>query len=77
MLFKRLTLAASIAALPFVTQAADTALSEVVIKASKEDSQATAVPKTEIQAARAATSDTASLLNRPLKNPPAPYMRLV
>jgi iron complex outermembrane receptor protein len=62
MSFKRLTLAAAIAALPFATQAADTALSEVVIKAAKEDGQATAVPKTEIQAARAATSDTASLL---------------
>ncbi|MBE7421687.1 MAG: TonB-dependent receptor [Zoogloeaceae bacterium] len=62
MSFQRLTLAAAIAALPFASQAADTALSEVVIKASKEDGQATAVPQTELQAARAATSDTASLL---------------
>jgi iron complex outermembrane receptor protein len=62
MSFQRLTLAAVIAALPFATQAAETALSEVVIKESKEDSQATAVPKDELQAARAATSDAASLL---------------
>ncbi len=62
MSFKRVTLAAAIAALPCVAWAADTALSEVVVKASKDDSQATAVPKAELQAARAATSDTASLL---------------
>lgn len=61
MSFKRLTLAASIAALPFAAHAADTALTEVVVKANKED-QAAVVPKADMQAARAATSDTASLL---------------
>lgn len=62
MSFKRITLAAAITALPFTLQAADQTMNEVVVKASKENSQATAVSKTELQASRATTSDTAQLL---------------
>jgi iron complex outermembrane receptor protein len=63
MSFKRTILAAAVAGLPFTLHAADTALSEVVVKASKEEtSGATAVDKADLQAARSATSDTASLL---------------
>ena len=62
MLFKRLAVATAIAGLPFAAQAADTTFSELVIKASKDEDKATAVPQTELQGARATTSDTASLL---------------
>ncbi|MDP1652612.1 MAG: TonB-dependent receptor [Rhodocyclaceae bacterium] len=63
MSFKRVTLAAAIAALPFTIQAADTALSEVVVKASRDETQfATTVGAASIQSLRSATSDTASLL---------------
>lgn len=63
MSFKRATLAAALAALPFATQAADTELSAVVIKAAKDqDATLSRIDPAALQAQRAATSDTASLL---------------
>jgi iron complex outermembrane receptor protein len=62
MSFTRITLATAIAALPFASLAADTVLSEVIVKANKDEEQSASVPKADLQAARAATSDTASLL---------------
>lgn len=65
MSFKRTILAAALAGLPFALHAADTTLTDVVVKASKDDSQAAkanAVDKSDLQAMRSATSDTASLL---------------
>jgi iron complex outermembrane receptor protein len=63
MSFQRITLAAAIAALPFAVQAADTELSTVIIKASKdEDKSATQVDQASMNSLRSATSDTATLL---------------
>jgi iron complex outermembrane receptor protein len=62
MSFKRMTLAAAIAALPFTAVAAETALQEVVVSAEKDASGATRVDKTDLQTLRSATSDTATLL---------------
>lgn len=63
MSFKRITLAAAIAALPFTAWAADTTLSDVVVKAAKDEATtATAVNAASIQSMRSSTSDTASLL---------------
>jgi iron complex outermembrane receptor protein len=63
MLFKRATLAAALAALPFTAFAADTAMTEVVVTATKDEAQAaTKVDAASIQSMRSATSDTASLL---------------
>jgi iron complex outermembrane receptor protein len=63
MLFKRATLAAALAALPFTALAADTAMTEVVVTAAKDEAQsATKVDAASIQSMRSATSDTASLL---------------
>jgi iron complex outermembrane recepter protein len=63
MSFKRTTLAAAIAVMPFTTHAADTALTEVVVSATKDEAQAaTKVDAASLQSMRAATSDTASLL---------------
>lgn len=63
MSFKRTILAAAVAGLPFTLHAADTTLSDVVVKASKDETAtATAVDKADLQSMRAATSDTASLL---------------
>jgi iron complex outermembrane receptor protein len=61
--FKRATLAAVIAALPCAAYAADTAMTEVVVTATKDEAQAaTKVDAASIQSMRSATSDTASLL---------------
>lgn len=63
MSYRRITLAAAIAALPFAVSAADTALNEVVVKATKEESSAaTSVGTADVQTLRPATSDTATLL---------------
>lgn len=62
MSFKRMTLAAAIAALPFAAAAAETALQEVVVSAEKDASGATRVDKADLQTLRSATSDTATLL---------------
>ncbi|MDX9994343.1 MAG: TonB-dependent receptor [Rhodocyclaceae bacterium] len=65
MSYRRITLAAAIAALPFAVSAAETAMQEVVVKAAKEEASATraeAVGNDTLQSLRAATSDTASLL---------------
>jgi iron complex outermembrane receptor protein len=66
MIPQRTLLAALIAALPFAaatSHAAETAIPQVVVKAAKENSSATAnVNAAQIQSLRSATSDTASLL---------------
>jgi iron complex outermembrane receptor protein len=62
MSLKRISLATLLAALPFAAQAADATLSEVVISANKDGNQATTIGKKQLEASRAATSDTASLL---------------
>lgn len=62
MSFKRVSLAAAIAALPFAAVAAETALQEVVVSAEKDASGATRVDKADMQALKPATSDTATLL---------------
>jgi len=63
MSFMRLTLAAAIAALPCAIHAAESELSTVVIKATKDDDKsATRVDQTSLRSLRPATSDTASLL---------------
>jgi len=63
MLFKRATLTAALAALPFSVLAADTAMTEVVVTAAKDEApSATTVNAASIQRMRSATSDTASLL---------------
>jgi hypothetical protein len=61
---KRTTLAAVLAALPFSLLAAEPTLTPVVVTASKEQAPplATTVDAAGVQALRAATSDTASLL---------------
>ena len=61
--FKRVTLAAVIAALPCAAYAADATMTEVVVRATKDEAQAaTKVDAASIQSMRSATSDTASLL---------------
>jgi iron complex outermembrane receptor protein len=65
MSYRRITLAAAIAALPFSALAADTTLSAVVVKDVKEDSKAAkaaSVEKSNLQSLRSATNDTATLL---------------
>ncbi len=64
MSYRRITLAAAIAALPFTVSAADTAMQEVVVKAAKEETAASAekVGSETLQSLRSATSDTATLL---------------
>jgi len=62
MSFKRATLAAAFAALPFTAHSADTTLSTVVITAEKESTSASEVPPANLRSLRPATSDTASLL---------------
>lgn len=64
MSYRRITLAAAIAALPFTVSAADTAMQEVVIKATKEETAASAekVGSETLQSLRSVTSDTATLL---------------
>lgn len=62
MSFKRLTLAAALAAFPFAVAAADTALPAVVVKATRDEVPAAQVDAATLQAARSATSDAASLL---------------
>jgi iron complex outermembrane receptor protein len=62
MSFKRATLAAAIASLPFVAVAADTDLPTVVVTASKTKQAATPAAAEDLQMLRPATSDAASLL---------------
>jgi iron complex outermembrane receptor protein len=62
MSFKRATLAAAIAALPFAASAADTDLPAVVVTAGKVRQAATPVAAEDLQMLRPASSDTASLL---------------
>lgn len=62
MSFKRSTLAAALALLPYAASAADPALSTVVVTGAKEESVANKVEASTLQSLRSATSDTASLL---------------
>jgi len=64
MSLKRTFLATAIATLPFAVQAADQTLTEIVVKASKDNAPSpnAAVRTAEVDAMRAATSDSASLL---------------
>lgn len=60
--FKRPALAVAIAALPFAAAVAETEIPAVVVTGTRDDGQSLTVPKSNLRAARAATSDTASLL---------------